>query len=161
LLDIRESKAAHGLAMVLKGKCVHSKDHCWSTFLLGFSEESILGFLDGNNSVLMKCIVKNDCDHIKGKKFHRCQGIFRQEIIEKHTMDVDGNYVNPHPKDLLKSNNPAVNPDMSPTPTMVNSLYGIEGSSDIEDWYQINENIKTKNNVWSSISLKVVMANNT
>jgi hypothetical protein len=67
---------------------------------------------------------------------------------------------------------------MSPTPTMggltnirqadnlnaqiaknVNSLYG--GSSDIEDWYQVNENIRTKNNVWSSISLKVVMANHT
>jgi hypothetical protein len=159
-LDRRESRAAHGLAMVSKGKCVHSKDHCQSTFLLGFSQESILGLWDGNNSVVMKCIVKNDCDHIKGKKYHRCQGIFRQEIIEKHAMDVDGNYLNPRPKDLLKSNNPAVNTEMSPTmggltnirqasnlkaqiAKNVNSLYGIEGSSDLEDWYQINENIRS------------------
>jgi hypothetical protein len=96
LLDRCKSMAAHGLAMVRRGS---------------ESKESILGLLDGNNSALMKCVVKIDCDHIKGKKYHRCQGIFRQEIIKKHTMDVDGNYLNPRPKDLLKSNNPAVNPD--------------------------------------------------
>ena len=113
----------------------------------------------------MKCIVRDDyCDHIKGKKHHRCQGIFRQEIIENHSMDVDvdGNYLNLRPKDLLKSNNPAVNPDLPPTMgglTNVrqagnlraqiaknnNSLYGIEGISDLEDWYQINKNIHNIN----------------
>jgi hypothetical protein len=110
-IAIRASRATDDLIMRCTGNCSHSRDHCRSTFVVGFTESYIKGhLLDRNAPVTMRVRVTGNCKHIKGVSYKWVSGIIRQEIIQEQSHTPNGRFNNPRPRDLFEDNNYTMNP---------------------------------------------------
>jgi hypothetical protein len=127
--------------MKCDGHCAHKRDHCRSTFVIGFTEADIRGFLDGStSSVPMKVVVSGNCVHIAGVSYRRLNGVMRHEIVSQQSCGSNGKYSNPRPKDLFLDNNYII------TPTSKNALAGVRN---IKQAYNLkSEMTKNLHSAW-------------
>lgn len=93
LVKFRTSKSSdrvqrqlrHGLCMYIEGTCQagSKKNKCATTWVVGFTEDSLVKLAKGAESIPMGLTVWEDCEHVKDESYGQCRGDERKDLVSK------------------------------------------------------------------------------
>lgn len=76
----------HSLVVGMSGHCSAQRDGCPTTFICGFTEQSLKKLLCDSvpDTVELLMEVSNECEHVKGRQYGQLRGDARERTIEQY-----------------------------------------------------------------------------